>query len=76
MQKSIDKLVENGFDVGLYNFPLCSVESKYWAIYEKSISEYKIQYLPECNLCIEKNACGGIFQGTIRMLKGQINPII
>ena len=36
-------LIANGINVGLYNFPLCSVPKAYWGLYKKSISEYKIR---------------------------------
>lgn len=39
----IEMLIANGINVGLYNFPLCSVPKAYWGLYKKSISEYKIR---------------------------------
>ena len=30
---------------GLYNFPLCLFDRKYWYCYKNSISDYKIRYL-------------------------------
>lgn len=74
-EAAIDKLVENGIDVGLYNFPLCSVGKKYWGIYQKSITDYKIQYSDKCKPCGMKDACGGIFGGTIRLAKDDVTPL-
>ncbi len=74
-KRGIDIMVSSGIDVGLYNFPLCAVEKKYWNICEKSISDYKIRYAPECENCNVKDACGGIFSGTIRMAKNDVKPI-
>ena len=74
-QPAIDILTKAGIDVGLYNFPLCSVNENYRSICEKSISDYKIRFAPECDRCTEKDACGGMFSGTIRLSKDDIIPI-
>ena len=74
-KKGIDILLKHGIDVELYNFPLCCVDPGYWGIYRQSITDYKIRYLDECNNCIEKKCCGGIFAGTIRLVK-TVSPII
>ena len=75
-ESAVDKLVNHGIDVGLYNFPLCSVNRKYWGIYQKSISDYKIKYPEKCEECRLKDACGGIFGGTIRLAKDDVVPIL
>ena len=75
-ERAIDKLILNGIDVGIYNFPMCSVPSRYWGIYQKSISDYKIRYAANCDLCAMKNDCGGIFGGTIRLAKDDVIPFL
>lgn len=72
---AIDYLVEHGIDVGLYNFPLCCVDSRYWAICEKSISDYKVRFDQECDGCSVKDACGGVFAGTIRLVKNDLSAV-
>ena len=72
---TIDALVHAGIDVALYNFPLCTVEMNYWNICQKSISEHKIRFAPQCEECRVKDACGGVFSGTIRLLKNQLTPV-
>ena len=74
-KQEIDLLVRNGIDVQLYNFPLCAVNKEYWGLYRKSISGYKVKYKDECKACIEKETCGGIFSGTIRLVEN-IMPIV
>lgn len=75
-KKAIDILINSGIDVGIYNFPLCAVDKKYWNICEKSISNYKVRFAHECNKCTVKDACGGIFSGTIRMAKEKVKAIL
>jgi hypothetical protein len=75
MKFPIKKLVLNGFNVGIYNYPLCCVDKGYWSICEKSITDYKVKYLSECDACSKKDACGGMFSGTYRLMEGIVNAI-
>lgn len=70
----IEMLIANGIDVGLYNFPLCSVPKAYWGLYKKSISEYKIRYAPICETCRMKNLCGGVFQSALSLATQNFKP--
>ena len=74
-KNAINIMIKSGIDVGLYNFPLCSVKREYWNMCEKSISEHKIRYASECDFCSVKDACGGIFSGTLNLAKSDIRPI-
>ena len=73
-KEAIDILINHGIDVGIYNFPLCAVDKKYWNICEKSITDYKVRYAQSCDTCVVKDACGGIFSGTIRLAKESVVP--
>lgn len=75
IKPAVDHFVSNAVDVELYNFPLCFIEKSYWNICANSITAYKIRYFDECQNCIEKNTCGGIFTGTDKFLKGSVKPI-
>ena len=66
-KEAIKLLIKNGIDVALYNFPLCAVEKEYHYICCKSITDYKIRYNIECDQCRLKDACGGVFAGTLKM---------
>ena len=72
---AIDKLVSRKIDVGIYNFPLCCVERKYWPICYRSITDNKIRFADECSRCTMKDACGGVFAGSIRFANEFIDPI-
>lgn len=73
---SIKKLVENGIDVKLYNFPICTVESPFWTLCKKSISTEKVRFADECVQCKYKKSCSGIFAGTFKLEKEDIKPIL
>lgn len=75
MKGAIERLVVNGINVGIYNYPLCCVESSFWGICSKSISEYKIKYADKCSRCKVKDACGGMFLGTYKLLEEDIKEV-
>ena len=75
IELAIKKLLVAGIDVSLYNFPLCCVKKGYWTICEKSISKHKVRFLDECDNCVVKALCGGIFAGSINNVKGSIKAI-
>ena len=74
-KEAINILISNGFDVKLYNFPLCAVDRQYWSICAKSISGNKVRYSEKCEVCQLKDACGGLFAGTLRLAKDDVEPI-
>lgn len=73
---AIRTLVTNGIDVKLYNFPLCTVERPFWTLCERSISDNKVRFANECDLCRYKNACSGVFAGTLQLEKDELRAIL
>ena len=51
-----------GISAKLYNFPYCSVEKRYRANTNKSISDWKNKYLETCDGCKEQEKCCGFFE--------------
>lgn len=75
-EDGIEKLIHAGIDTGLYNFPRCVVNHKYWAICKDSISDYKIRFAPECNNCKVRSICGGVFNSTLSTGCFKARPIL
>lgn len=73
---AIEHLISHGYDVGLYNYPLCSVDRDFWPIAAKSISGYKNVYHPDCDLCAVKQICGGFFTATMHIAKPDVFPVL
>lgn len=73
---SLKKLIENGVDVKLYNFPICTVKKSFWTLCEKSISENKVRFAECCDMCKYKASCGGIFAGTFQLEKDELRAIL
>ena len=76
ISEGIMYMIKHGINVKLYNFPLCTVDKKFWTITEKSISPYKVRFSQECEKCKMQNACGGVFSGTISIEKEELKAII
>lgn len=48
-------------EVAIYNVPLCLIPEQIHRFAQKSISDWKNKYLPECNQCSLKSKCCGLF---------------
>ena len=75
IRAAIYKLLMGGVDVKLYNFPLCTVDSGYWTLCEKSISPSKARYAPMCDRCRYRTSCGGVFAGTLGLEKDELEVL-
>lgn len=72
IQHAIEKSFSLGIQPILYNFPLCLFDKKYWYCYRNSITGYKIRYFEQCDLCSEKQKCGGFFFSTFYHTKYKV----
>ena len=72
---AIDRLLQAGIDVQLYNYPLCTVDRKYWTICAKSISSWKVRFSNVCNNCSVRALCGGVFAGTFNMERPELEAV-
>lgn len=50
-----------GMSVSIYNLQLCLLKPSLWKFARKSISDWKQEYLNECNQCALIEECGGVF---------------
>lgn len=58
----------------VYNLPLCLLRGPAAQLAVQSISDWKNEYLPECEGCIEKAHCTGFFASTKGLYEGQVVP--
>ena len=75
LQSALEESFRCGIEPGLYNFPLCLFDKKYWYCYKNSISGYKIRYFDECEQCGEKQKCGGFFFSTYHHTKYKVRVL-
>jgi His-Xaa-Ser system radical SAM maturase HxsC len=73
---AVQHLISEGYDVGLYNYPLCAVDKDFWPIAARSISQYKNIFHPNCKACAVKQICGGFFTATLSIAKPNVVPVI
>jgi His-Xaa-Ser system radical SAM maturase HxsC len=50
--------------VSIYNHQLCTVDRAVWPYCQKSISDWKNEYLEICGGCDVRNECGGFFSSS------------
>jgi His-Xaa-Ser system radical SAM maturase HxsC len=58
-------LAARGVPVSVYNHQLCTVPEPIWPYCRQSISDWKNEYLPVCETCGVRNACGGFFSSVV-----------
>lgn len=74
LYEAVGHLHRRNMNVSVYNIPLCLLEEPLWNFARDSISSWKKEYLEQCDSCIMKERCGGIF-GTSSMQSRNIFPI-
>lgn len=61
LSKAAKFLKNYGMNVSIYNHQLCLVNEDVQFAYRKSISDWKNEYVTECDGCLKKEECGGFF---------------
>jgi len=74
LSESVEYLASQGMHVSIYNTPLCVLPERVWRYARKSISDWKNDYLPECNDCTKLNDCGGLFTWNLKKHSDYIKP--
>ena len=69
LQKTVSYLDCCGVTSWIYNLPYCLFDESYRRFLVKSISPWKIKYLPKCESCEMKKDCGGMFFSAVPELK-------
>lgn len=74
LAEAVEYLDDFGMNVSIYNLPLCLLPQHLWKLCRKSISDWKREYLEECQKCRMLNECGGVF-ATSRRYSEEIKAI-
>ena len=64
LSQSVKILEFYGVKVSIYNHQLCLVNSDVYSNYVSSISDWKAEYVNECEGCVKKGVCGGFFSSS------------
>jgi His-Xaa-Ser system radical SAM maturase HxsC len=58
---AVRQLDQSHIAVMIYNHQLCVLAQELWPFAQKSISDWKNVYMPECDGCALRDDCGGFF---------------
>lgn len=58
---AIQFLNQRQMNVSIYNIPYCLIDMKIWKFLRNSISAWKQNYKQECNICVKRTDCPGVF---------------
>lgn len=74
LEEAVTFLSGQGMNVSIYNIPLCLLPESIREHSVKSISDWKNEYLPECQSCTKLNECGGFFAWNLKHVSSHIKP--
>lgn len=66
LSDSVQILAHNGMNVSVYNHQLCLVNPDVLPYYKKSISDWKNEFIDDCNGCKKLSECGGLFSSGVQ----------
>jgi His-Xaa-Ser system radical SAM maturase HxsC len=72
--QAVSILDANRIKVSIYNHQLCLLDKHLWKFARKSISDWKNEFMPECNACSERGSCGGFFASASIRRSSHIAP--
>lgn len=75
LEQAIKILHRRDMGVLIYNHQLCTLPRYLWPITVKSISDWKIRYMPECDGCSVRASCGGFFYSAQTYRSRKISPV-
>jgi His-Xaa-Ser system radical SAM maturase HxsC len=75
LEEAVNYLNSMDMNVSIYNLQLCLLKPTLWKFARKSISDWKREYLDECNNCNLLKECGGVF-ATSKKHSNEIKAIL
>ncbi len=66
LSESVHTLAQYGMNVSIYNHQLCLINDDVLPYYKKSISDWKNEFVEECNGCKRLSECGGLFSSGVQ----------
>ncbi len=79
LKDTVLELSRFGLSVSVFNLPFCVLSPEIWQFSKQSISDYKTAYLNQCDDCVKKSECAGLFSSTNDKFKltelNNISPI-
>ncbi len=76
LYRAVSFLADSRMRVSIYNHQLCVLDKRLWPFARKSISDWKNEYMPECDGCLERENCGGFFASAKIHYSEHIRPFL
>lgn len=75
LAKAVDTLARSRMRVSLYNHPLCVIPEPVRRFAVKSISDWKNDFINECQNCNSRQECGGFFSSNLTKTSDHIKAL-
>lgn len=75
LERAVRYLSMRDMAVSLYNHQLCVLRPSLWGYAQKSISDWKNLFLPECESCSALAECGGLFKWAVKKHSSHIHTL-
>jgi His-Xaa-Ser system radical SAM maturase HxsC len=74
LKGAVETLARARMNVSIYNHQLCVLDPSLIRFNRKSISDWKNEYMPECEGCTRRAECGGFFSSANIRYSNHIKP--
>lgn len=75
LYRAVTYLADSRIKTSVYNHQLCVIDERLWPFAVKSISDWKNEYLDQCDGCVKKGDCGGFFSSAVFRHSDHLAPI-
>lgn len=75
LRRAVETLDAAGIRISIYNLPLCLLDKSLWQFAMQSISDWKNEFLPQCDECDVRKQCAGFFWSSKFKQSEKIHPI-
>lgn len=75
LKAAVETLATAKMRVSIYNTPLCVIPESIRRFSASSISDWKNDYLDECQNCTAQQQCGGFFSSNLKKVSDHIYAI-
>jgi His-Xaa-Ser system radical SAM maturase HxsC len=75
LEAAVRHLWQRRMNVSIYNLQLCLLPQSLWAFARRSISDFKNEYVEECDGCSQREHCSGLFSSQLRRYSAHLRRL-
>lgn len=75
LEEAVRYLWQRRMNVSIYNLQLCLLPRSLWSFARRSISDFKNEFVEECERCSQRDHCAGIFTSQLSNYSSHIRAI-